>query len=125
MTNGTVVVLGRTGRNFGAGMTGGTAFVLDLDDTFEGLYNPQLVRLERLGTEEDESRVKELIYKHLEATDSAGQGNPGGVGRFVGKFWKVCPLPPAATKPGGRGGQVTGRRRCLRPATEVMAAAKP
>ena len=49
MTNGTVVVLGTTGRNFGAGMTGGTAYVLDLENRFEGLYNRQLIRLDRAG----------------------------------------------------------------------------
>ena len=70
MTNGTVVVLGRTGRNFGAGMTGGTAYVLDLDDTFESLYNPQLIRVERLGTEEDVNFLRGLIYKHLELSES-------------------------------------------------------
>ena len=123
MTNGTVVVLGRTGRNFGAGMTGGIAYVLDLDDTFEGLYNPQLIRLERLGTEEDESRVKELIYKHLEATDSVrAKEILAEWGRFVGKFWKVCPLPPAATKPAVAAKPPTA---AVPPAAEVMAAAKP
>ena len=125
MTNGTVVILGRTGRNFGAGMTGGTAYVLDLDDAFEGLYNPQLVRLERLGAEEDESRVKELIYKHLEATDSVrAKEILAEWGRFVGKFWKVCPLPPAAAK--ATAVVAKSPTAVVSPAaSEVMAAAKP
>ena len=124
MTNGTVVVLGRTGRNFGAGMTGGTAYVLDLEDAFEGLYNPQLIRLERLGAEEDIQTTKELIYKHLEATDSKrGKEILADWGRFVGKFWKVVPLPPAATKPAAAAKPLTSASTST--ASEVMTTAKP
>ena len=46
MTGGVVVVLGETGRNFAAGMSGGVAFVLDEDENFEKLYNPDMVGLE-------------------------------------------------------------------------------
>ena len=98
MTNGTVLVLGNTGRNFGAGMTGGTAYVLDLEDTFEKLYNPQLIQVERLSSLEDKQIVKDLAYKHLEATESArAREILGEWARFQPKFWKVSPLPPVVT----------------------------
>ncbi len=99
MTNGTVVVLGQTGRNFGAGMTGGVAYVLDLQERFEALYNPQLIRADRL-TDEDVQSVKSLIYKHLELTESerAKEILADWAG-FQGKFWKVSPLPPVKTPP--------------------------
>src|SRR6185369_4882686 len=70
MTGGTVVILGRTGKNFGAGMTGGQSFVLDLEEKFAAPYNPGLVTIERLG-EDDRIAVQQLIYNHLEATESA------------------------------------------------------
>ena len=52
MTGGRVVVLGPTGRNFGAGMSGGMAFVYDPDDHFNGLYNPEMVDLEPLSADD-------------------------------------------------------------------------
>ena len=96
MTGGTVVVLGRTGKNFGAGMTGGIAYVLDPKSAFESLYNPGLVVIERLP-EEDEVVLQKLIFRHLEATDSArAREILGDWPRFAGHFWKVRPRPPAA-----------------------------
>ena len=99
MTNGTIVVLGRTGRNFGAGMTGGAAYVLDLEDKFESLINPQLVGVERL-TEPDITLVQQLIYKHLENTESErARQILADWGHFGAKFWKVRPHPTAAKAP--------------------------
>ncbi len=96
MTGGTVVVLGRTGKNFGAGMTGGSAYVLDLENRFEALYNPGLVVVERVS-EEDQVILQQLIYRHLEATDSArAREILGDWGTFIAHFWKVQPRPPAA-----------------------------
>jgi glutamate synthase domain-containing protein 3 len=69
MTGGTIVVLGRTGKNFGAGMSGSQAFILDIEEHFADLYNPAMVGLERL-TDEDKVVVQQLIYRHLEATES-------------------------------------------------------
>jgi glutamate synthase domain-containing protein 2/glutamate synthase domain-containing protein 1/glutamate synthase domain-containing protein 3 len=101
MTNGTVVVLGRTGRNFAAGMTGGVAYVLDLAGDFETLFNPQLVRVDRLSGEGEGSQtLKSLIYRHLELTDSArAREILGDWPRFAAKFWQVSPLPPVVAKP--------------------------
>jgi glutamate synthase (ferredoxin) len=69
MTGGVVVVLGPTGRNFGAGMTGGVAYVLDEAGTFAQRYNPQLVELRPLS-DRDEKRVRELIRRHVALTKS-------------------------------------------------------
>lgn len=72
MTGGTVVVLGGTGRNFGAGMSGGMAFVLDEAGDFEENHcNYQIVVSEKLESDSDIKLVKDMIAKHIEYTDSA------------------------------------------------------
>ncbi len=123
MTNGTVVVLGRTGRNFGAGMTGGVAYVLDGDNTFPGQLNPQLVRTERLAGEPDVAALKELIYKHLENTESErARQILADWSHYEGQFWKVVPLPPPVAKPPA-GARPTPAAAAAAP--EIMTAAKP
>jgi glutamate synthase (NADPH) large chain len=69
MTGGRVVVIGATGRNFAAGMSGGIAYVLDDDGTFVNRCNTQLVGLEALGEEDDEA-VRTLLQAHLARTES-------------------------------------------------------
>jgi glutamate synthase (ferredoxin) len=69
MTGGTVVILGPTGRNFGAGMTGGLAYVLDEEATLERRYNPQLVELRPLAAR-DEAQLQALIRRHVATTGS-------------------------------------------------------
>jgi glutamate synthase domain-containing protein 3 len=69
MTKGTVVVLGKTGRNFAAGMSGGIAYVLDVDGTFEQRCNKGMVALEPLE-ESDIETVRHLIQKHYDLTHS-------------------------------------------------------
>ncbi len=124
MTNGTVVVLGRTGRNFGAGMTGGTAYVLDLEDVFEKLYNPQLIKLERLGADDDINALKGLIYKHLEMSESTrAKEILADWPAFQGMFWKVVPLPPVVMQPAIAAKLSTSA--VFPAAAEVMTAAKP
>jgi glutamate synthase domain-containing protein 2/glutamate synthase domain-containing protein 3 len=71
MTGGVVVVLGPTGRNFAAGMSGGLAFILDEEEQFEKLYNPDMVGLEAVESDEDVSLLRGLIEQHLEWTGSA------------------------------------------------------
>jgi glutamate synthase domain-containing protein 2/glutamate synthase domain-containing protein 1/glutamate synthase domain-containing protein 3 len=73
MTGGAVVVLGRTGRNFGAGMSGGIAYVLDEDGTFAERCNRELVGLEPLAVD-DASIVRELVHEHARRTGSALAG---------------------------------------------------
>ncbi len=87
MTGGTVVVLGETGRNFAAGMSGGIAYVFDEDGTFESRCNLSMVKLEPLLTateqeakvardiwhlgETDETTLRRMIEKHVHHTGSA------------------------------------------------------
>ena len=70
MTGGRVVVLGRTGRNFAAGMSGGIAYVLDVDGDFKRRVNLGMVDLEALTQAEDIALVRELIQRHVTATGS-------------------------------------------------------
>ncbi|HEX6318619.1 MAG TPA: glutamate synthase-related protein, partial [Burkholderiales bacterium] len=70
MTGGMVVVLGLTGRNFAAGMSGGYAYVLDVDGEFDKRCNPSMVDLEPLAEAEDEARLKRLIENHARYTNS-------------------------------------------------------
>jgi glutamate synthase (ferredoxin) len=69
MTGGTVVVLGETGRNFGAGMTGGQAFIYDVNENFERRYNPELIALTRLRGA-GELALKSLLVEHFEKSGS-------------------------------------------------------
>jgi glutamate synthase (NADPH) large chain len=75
-----VVVLGKTGRNFAAGMSGGIAYVYDKDRHFADRCNLELVDLEAL-TEENEDEVKALISEHVARTGSL-------VGRNVLASWE-------------------------------------
>ncbi|MBV9674292.1 MAG: glutamate synthase large subunit, partial [Verrucomicrobia bacterium] len=96
MTRGTVLVLGETGRNFGAGMTGGMAFVLDLSDAFPSRLNKELVRHDRLELEEDLLAIKELIYKHLERTESdRAKEILSDWSKYERAFWKIRPISSA------------------------------
>ena len=69
MTGGVAVILGKTGRNFGAGMSGGIAFVYDVENNFERLCNKEMVDLES-PDKEDEILLKKLITAHFEKTGS-------------------------------------------------------
>jgi glutamate synthase (NADPH/NADH) len=70
MTGGTVVVLGKTGRNFAAGMSGGVAYVLDLDGKFRSCCNTELVDLDKVEEEEDITTLKMMIQQHQRHTNS-------------------------------------------------------
>ncbi|MGH9309091.1 MAG: glutamate synthase large subunit, partial [Vicinamibacterales bacterium] len=70
MTAGRVVVIGRTGRNFAAGMSGGVAYVLDVDGQFERRCNTQMVDLERLCETEDLDFVRMMLRRHVRYTSS-------------------------------------------------------
>jgi glutamate synthase (ferredoxin) len=82
MTGGQVIVLGETGRNFAAGMSGGTAYVYDIDGLFEKRLNKEMVNLYRLIEcgDKDIALVKEEIEKHVELTGSAR-------GKFLLENW--------------------------------------
>ena len=71
MTGGTVVVLGRTGRNFAAGMSGGLAFVLDEFGELERQCNTAMVELRQLTDSSDRQLLRELVERHARLTGSA------------------------------------------------------
>jgi glutamate synthase domain-containing protein 3 len=70
MTGGTVVILGRTGRNVAAGMSGGIAYVLDVDGRFAQRCNTGMVRLTPVEDEEDERTLRTLLEHHASYTGS-------------------------------------------------------
>ena len=71
MTGGRVVILGPTGRNFAAGMSGGLAYVLDEDGGFKRRCNPQMVSLEALEDPDEINEVKQMISRHADYTKSS------------------------------------------------------
>ncbi|HKV46104.1 MAG TPA: glutamate synthase large subunit, partial [bacterium] len=92
MTGGIVVVLGETGRNFGAGMTGGVAYVLDERQTFDRRVNPALVTIEPIADGADTAELHRLVTAHREATDSPrARAILEDWDSSVGRFWKVAP----------------------------------
>ena len=92
MTSGIVVVLGTVGRNFGAGMSGGAAFVLDENGDFPSLYNQELLVLDRLEDDDDERHVLELIERHAETTGSKRSAEIlADWPRYRAMFWKALP----------------------------------
>jgi len=105
MTGGTVVVLGPTGRNFGAGMTGGTAWVLDEDGRFPLRLAADSVAAERLSGlgREEEGELLALLERHAAATGSlVAQRLLAEWPAARGRFWRVLPRVPAeAGHPGG------------------------
>ena len=71
MTRGTVVVLGKTGRNFAAGMSGGVAYILDEDGTFKSRCNMGMVELHDLADAAEASQIHALLVRHHQYTGSA------------------------------------------------------
>ena len=71
MTGGVAVILGETGRNFGAGMSGGVAYVYDPKKLFKKKCNTSTFEIENLKNEEDLKELKQLIKNHKKYTDSA------------------------------------------------------
>lgn len=70
MTGGIVVVLGKTGRNFAAGMSGGVAYIYDCDSSFASLCNTELVLVEKLEDPAEKLLVQKHIYRHQHYTNS-------------------------------------------------------
>lgn len=92
MTGGLVVVIGPTGRNFAAGMSGGIAYVLDSDGTFESRLNKGMVALEGLDGE-DLQRIRSLVHRHYQRTMSAHAWRVlSGWKQWSRRFSKVMPL---------------------------------
>lgn len=92
MTGGDLVVLGETGRNFGAGMSGGIAYVYDPEGRFPERCNMGLVGLESIDTTEEKEKVYDFIREHVEMTGSpVGQGMLEDWEAEHKKFVKVFP----------------------------------
>ncbi|MBV8141866.1 MAG: glutamate synthase, partial [Verrucomicrobia bacterium] len=71
MTGGVVVILGRTGKNFGAGMSGGEVFIFDEDKKFSTRLNPAMVRIEEFKDTRDIDLVKRMLANHVIYTNSS------------------------------------------------------
>ncbi len=92
MTAGRAVILGKTGRNFAAGMSGGIAYVLDIDGGFPRLVNREMVGLEDLGDPADQEFILEVVRRHVEYTGSTrGQWVLDNWPEMIEKFVKVMP----------------------------------
>jgi glutamate synthase (ferredoxin) len=92
MTGGVAVILGKTGRNLGAGMTNGVAFVYDPSTKFEQRYNPELVGLEHIIEPEDSQLLRQLIFRHMEKTGSdRAREILDKWSESLVHFWKVSP----------------------------------
>ena len=110
MTGGVVVVLGKTGRNFAAGMSGGIAYILDEDNTFNSKCNKAMVELERLSTFDinenpslkdinndlldfDEARLKLIIKRHFKYTKSTkAKMILDNWNKYINLFHKITPF---------------------------------
>jgi glutamate synthase (NADPH/NADH) large chain len=95
MTGGVVCVLGRTGVNFGAGFTGGFAYVLDLERNFVDRYNHELIDISRIHPEAMQSHVQHLeglLERQVAETHSVWAGEIlNDLRTFLPKFWVVKP----------------------------------
>lgn len=92
MTGGLAIILGKTGRNFGAGMSGGIAYVWDEDSSFKENVNMQMVELEKLNNPE-ESEIYHFIRLHQEHTSSKrAEEILNNWGQEVKRFLKVMPI---------------------------------
>ena len=94
MTNGTVVILGSTGKNFGAGMSGGVAYVLNETGNFAKLYNSEMIEIVDLDSE-DIAKLKSLVEAH-----AANTGSPKATALLADwpatlkQFIRVQPIKP-------------------------------
>lgn len=112
MTGGRVAVIGPTGRNFAAGMSGGVVYVLDRDHDFYRRVNKDLVSVEPLEDPEDIQELREMLAQHWEAT-----GSPRAreileqFEAYVGDFKKLIPWDYAAMTRAIAAGQAQGMER--------------
>jgi glutamate synthase (ferredoxin) len=92
MTGGRVVIIGKTGRNFAAGMSGGIAYVLDEAGDFNIRCNMGMVDLDKFEDKEDIETVKILLNKHIQYTQSSVANNIlDNWAKYKSKFVKVMP----------------------------------
>ena len=93
MTGGCVVVLGKTGKNFAAGMSGGVAYVLDLNSDLYKNINKQMVNIERVTSKFEINELKEMIEEHVAYTNSeSGKEILDHFTDYLPKFKKIIPI---------------------------------
>ncbi len=99
MTGGVIVVLGKVGRNVGAGMTGGLGYFLDEDGSFPAHVNGEIVKMQRVCTAAGEAQLKELIEAQRDRTNSKkAEKILANWAEYLPKFWQVVP-PSEANSP--------------------------
>ncbi|MCC3499788.1 MAG: glutamate synthase subunit alpha [Microcoleus sp. PH2017_15_JOR_U_A] len=99
MTGGVIVVLGKVGRNVGAGMTGGLGYFLDEDGNFPAHVNGEIVKMQRVSTAAGEAQLKELIEMQCDRTNSQKAAKIlANWSEYLPKFWQVVP-PSEANSP--------------------------
>ncbi|MCU0565246.1 MAG: glutamate synthase large subunit [Oculatellaceae cyanobacterium Prado106] len=99
MTGGVIVVLGKSGRNVGAGMTGGLAYFLDEDGSFPTRVNPEIVKVQRVLTTAGANQLKALIEAHAQQTGSPKAKHIlENWSTYLPQFWQVVP-PSEADSP--------------------------
>ncbi|MFI3322843.1 MAG: glutamate synthase large subunit [Rikenellaceae bacterium] len=92
MTGGRVVVLGATGSNFGAGMSGGVAYIWDKEGDFDSRCNMEMVELSLLDSKADNDEILELLENHYRYTNSAAAKEILDNKRLLREFIKVVPI---------------------------------
>jgi glutamate synthase (ferredoxin) len=99
MTGGVIVVLGKVGRNVGAGMTGGLAYFLDEDGSFPSKVNPEIIKIQRVTSPVGEQQLKDLIEAHADRTGSAkAKRILANWATYLPQFWQAVP-PSEANSP--------------------------
>ena len=92
MTGGRVVVLGQTGKNFAAGMSGGIAYVLDEDNDLYTRLNKEMVSSYEITSKYDVLELKDMIKEHVALTNSEkGKEILDNFGEYLPKFKKIIP----------------------------------
>ena len=92
MTGGKAVILGPTGKNFAAGMSGGIAYVLDEENSLYKNLNKELVLMEKIEQRNEKEELKKIIEAHVKYTGSAkGQQILDDFDNMVGRFKKIIP----------------------------------
>jgi glutamate synthase (ferredoxin) len=92
MTGGVIVVLGTTGRNVGAGMTGGIAYFLDIDGKFSERLSQEVLKVQKVSAAAGESQLKELVQSSYDHTGSSRAKEVlDNWSTYLPKFWQVVP----------------------------------
>ena len=118
MTGGRVIVLGKVGNNFAAGMSGGIAYLLDDGTGVENRINPELVEVEKVTDEEELQWLEETIATHKELTGSTVEVNPAP---HQGHATRLCPRAGHHRASRSRRLRPRRHRRCHHGGSEVMA----